>query len=110
VDLNAEQRDTVDQIFRRPSSGNVEWRRVRSLLDEVATVTKKRDGKLEVTLGGETEVFDVPHGKDPDVQMLVDLRRMLAHARVESSSHDSTSQLGAGGRGRVVVSRVFRNS
>jgi hypothetical protein len=82
VDLDAEHRDTVEQIFARPSSGNVEWRRVRSLLDEVATVTEEHNGKLRVTLGGETEVFERPRGKDVDVQMLVDLRRMLTHAGI----------------------------
>src|SRR6185436_813619 len=30
--LDSNHRDTVEQIFNRPSSGNVEWRRVRSLL------------------------------------------------------------------------------
>jgi hypothetical protein len=82
VDLDAEHRDTVEQIFARPSSGNVEWRRVRSLLDEVATVTEEHNGKLRVSLGGETEVFERPRGKDVDVQMLVDLRRMLTHAGI----------------------------
>jgi hypothetical protein len=82
VDLDAEQRDTVEQIFARPSSGNVEWRRVRSLLDEVATVTEQHNGKLRVSLGGETEVLERPRGKDVDAQMLVDLRRMLTHAGI----------------------------
>ncbi|HEY2372180.1 MAG TPA: hypothetical protein VGH82_06495 [Gaiellaceae bacterium] len=78
--LDAEHRNTVEQIFSRPSSSNVEWRRVRSLLEAVATVDERHDGKLEVSLGGETEVLDPPHGKDVDVQMLVDLRRMLTRA------------------------------
>jgi hypothetical protein len=82
VDLDAEPRDTVEQIFARPSSGNVEWRRVRSLLDEVATVTDQHNGRLRVRLGGETEVFDRPRGKDVDAQMLVDLRRMLTRAGI----------------------------
>jgi len=80
ADLDAEHRDTVEQIFRRPSSANVEWRRVRSLLEAVGTVTDEPNGKLEVTVGGEMEVLERPHGKDVDVQMLVDLRRMLARA------------------------------
>jgi hypothetical protein len=86
IPLDAEQRDTVEQIFARPSSGNVEWRRVRSLLDEVATVTEEHNGKLVVTLGDETEVLDRPHGKDVDTQMLVDLRRMLTRAGIGPSS------------------------
>jgi hypothetical protein len=81
--LGSENRDTVEQIFNRPSSGNVEWRRVRSLLEAVGTV-EEEDGRLSVTLGGETETFDPPHGKDVDVQMLVDLRRMLRRADITS--------------------------
>jgi hypothetical protein len=82
MDLDAAHRDTVEHIFARPSSGNVEWRQVRSLLEAVATVDEGPDGKLRVELGGETEVFDRPHGKDVDEQMLVDLRRMLTRAGI----------------------------
>jgi hypothetical protein len=82
VDIDAKHRDTVEQIFARPSSGNVEWRRVRSLLEAVATDVEEHDAKLRVTLGGETEVFDRPRGKDVDTQMLVDLRRMLTRAGI----------------------------
>ena len=86
VDLDAEHRDTVEQIFARRSSRNVEWRRVRSLLDAVATVTEEDNGKLRVSLGGETEMLVPPHGKDVDTQMLVDLRRMLSRAGITPSS------------------------
>ena len=82
VDLDAEHRNTVERIFTRPSSGNLEWRRVRSLLDQVATVTEEHNGKLGVTLGGETKVLEKPRGKDVDTQMLVDLRRMLTRAGI----------------------------
>jgi len=82
MDLDAEHRNTVGQIFTRPSSGNIEWRRVRSLLDGVATVTEEHNGKLRVTLGGETKVIETPRGKDVDTQMLVDLRRMLTRAGI----------------------------
>ena len=85
VDLDAEHRDTVELVFARRSSRNVEWRRVRSLLDAVATVTDEHNGKLRVSLGGETEVLVRPHGKDVDTQMLVDLRRMLSRAGITPS-------------------------
>ena len=80
MQLAHRHRDTLEQIFEHPSSGNVEWRRVRSLLDAVSTTVEERNGKLRVSLGGETEVITPPHGKDVDVQLLVDLRRMLTRA------------------------------
>ena len=86
MDLDAEHRNTVEQIFARPSSGNLEWRRVRSLLEAVASDVEEHDGNLRVTLGGETETLRRPHGKDVDEQMLVDLRRMLERAGVAPSS------------------------
>jgi hypothetical protein len=78
--LSSHHRDTVEKIFSRPSSANIEWRQVVSLLEAVGTVKHEHNGKLLVTLGPETEVFDPPHRKDVDVQMLVDLRRMLTEA------------------------------
>jgi hypothetical protein len=82
ADLDAEHRDTVEQIFNH--GANVEWRKVESLLDAVSTVTEEHDGRLRVTLGDETETFDRPHDKDVDVQMLVDLRRMLSRVGITS--------------------------
>jgi hypothetical protein len=78
ANLDVEHRDTVEQIFDHGE--NVEWRRVRSLLEAVGTVDEEHDGRFRITLGDETETFDRPHGKDVDVQMLVDLRRMLTRA------------------------------
>ena len=78
--LNNHHRDTVAKIFSHPASRNVEWREVRSLLEAIGTVTTRHDGKLEISVGPEREVFHPPKGKDVDVQMLVDLRRMLGQA------------------------------
>jgi hypothetical protein len=64
--LDGRHRDTLRQIFEHPASHNIEWRAVTSLLETVGTVTVRRDGKLA--------------GKDIDVQMVTDLRRMLANA------------------------------
>jgi hypothetical protein len=80
LDLDSEHRDTLEKILNHPASGNIEWRQVRSLLEAVGTVVQERNGKLEVTLGAETEVLQPPHGKDIDAQMIVDLRRMLMNA------------------------------
>lgn len=78
--LDSEHRNTLEKIENHPASGNVEWRQVLSLLEAVGTVAEEHNGRFRVTLGGETEVFDRPKGKDVDAQMIVDLRRMLSHA------------------------------
>ena len=78
--LSSHHRDTVEKIFSHPSSSNIEWRQVVSLLEAIGSVRHERNGKLKVTLGPETEVLPAPQGKDVDVQILVDLRRMLTQA------------------------------
>jgi hypothetical protein len=85
TDLNHHHRDTLERIFSHPSSGNIEWRQVLSLLEAVGTITEELNGKLRVTLGPETEVLQPPGGKDIDQQMIVDLRRMLSNAGLEPS-------------------------
>ena len=79
-DLSHHHRDTLQKILSHPASGNIEWRRVLSLLEAVGTVDEEHNGKFKVTLGPETEVLERPRGKDIDVQMVVDLRRMLSSA------------------------------
>jgi hypothetical protein len=78
--LDNRHRDTLREIFRHPTSHNIEWRAVLSLLETVGDVTVRHDGKVAVKLGPEQEFLDPPTGKDIDEQMVVDLRRMLGNA------------------------------
>ncbi len=78
--LNNHHRDTVERIFSHPPNRNIEWREVVSLLETIGSVTHEHNGKLRVTLAPETEVLPAPHGKNVDIQVLVDLRRMLKQA------------------------------
>jgi hypothetical protein len=80
ADLSNRHRDTLEKIFTHPSSGNIEWREVRSLFDAVGTVIEEHNGKVKVTLGSETGVLQPPRDKDIDKQLIVDLRRMLTNA------------------------------
>jgi hypothetical protein len=89
--LNNHHRDTIEQIFSHPGSSNVEWRRVLSLLEAVGTVTEEHNGRLKVTVGPETEFLRAPHGKDVDIQVLVDLRRMLKQAGLAPGGSQATS-------------------
>jgi hypothetical protein len=81
--LNNHHRATVEKIFSHPTSHNIEWRQVLSLLQAIGTVTDDHNGKVKVTLGPETEVLDPPRDKDIGLQMVSDLRRMLTQAGFE---------------------------
>jgi hypothetical protein len=87
VSVNSDHRVTLERLFEHPASANIEWRQVRSLLEALGVVSEKHKGKLDVTLGGETEVLQPPRGKDVDPQMIVDLRRMLRRAGIAPSGH-----------------------
>jgi hypothetical protein len=78
--LDNRHRDTVRKIFEHPTSHNIEWRAVMSLLEVVGTVDVHHDGKVAVKVGPEREFLEPPAGKDIDEQMVVDLRRMLSKA------------------------------
>jgi hypothetical protein len=78
--LNNHHRTTVEKILAHPTSGNVEWRQVLSLLEAVGEVTEEHDGHVKVTVGPETETLHRPRGKDVDEQMIVNLRRLLVQA------------------------------
>ena len=80
TNLDGERHNTLEKIFSHPSSGNVEWRQVRAVLEGIGAVTEEHSGRLKVTLGDEPEVLQPPHGKDIDQQVIVDLRRMLRRA------------------------------
>ncbi|HEY5059588.1 MAG TPA: hypothetical protein VII51_11290 [Gaiellaceae bacterium] len=80
ANLNNHHRETLEKIFSHPSSGNIEWRQVLSLLEAVGTTTVEHNGKVKVELGPETEVLHPPRGKDVDQQMIDDLRRMFRNA------------------------------
>lgn len=75
--VNSDHRETLRRIFGHPASGNVEWRQVRSLLDAVGTTREQHNGKLKVTVDGESLVRQPPHDKDVDREMIGDLRRLL---------------------------------
>jgi hypothetical protein len=84
VHLNNHHRNTLRQLLQHPASHNIEWHAVVSLLEVVGTVDERKDGRVVVTVGSETESFDRPADKDIDPQMVVDLRRMLNGAGYRS--------------------------
>jgi len=80
IKLDSHHRKTVEKLFTHPTSHNIQWHDVLSLLQAVAEVEEAHDGRFRVTLGQETETFEAPRGHDIDTQQIVDLRRMLKGA------------------------------
>jgi hypothetical protein len=80
ADLNNHHRETLRKIFTHPASGNVEWHEVLSLLEAVGAVTDEPNGKVQVTVGPESETLQRPRHKDVDEELLSRLRRMLTGA------------------------------
>jgi hypothetical protein len=78
--LSGHHRDTVQKILQHPTSHNIEWHDVVSLLEAIGTVERHRENKVEVHVGSQTRFFDVPEDKDIEVETVVDLRRMLTAA------------------------------
>jgi hypothetical protein len=87
VHLNNHHRDTLEKIFQHPAGHNIEWLDVLSLLEAVGSVDENHDGKFVVTLGSETETFERPKHKNVDVQVVVDLRRILRSAGYASDAN-----------------------
>jgi hypothetical protein len=78
--LSNHHRTTIGKILDHPTSGNVEWRQVLSMIEAVGDATEEHNGNFKVTIGAETEILHRPRGKDVDEQMVTDLRRMLLEA------------------------------
>ena len=80
IHLNNHHIDTLTAIYSHPTSGNIRWADVESLLGAVGNITEKHDGKFRITIGGEVEVFTRPKHKDIDLEQVLDFRRMFKNA------------------------------
>lgn len=78
--LSSHHRDTLLQLFQHPTSHNIEWHDVVSLLEAAGAVDQRHDGKFHIRLGDEVLVLTKPKHDDVDVQQVVDLRRLFTAA------------------------------
>ena len=73
--LNNHHRDTLTALFAHPTSHNIRWVDVVSLIEAAGEIEEKHDGRFRVTLGSEIEVFDrspsaPPFRENPAARML----------------------------------------
>lgn len=78
--LGENHRNTLRQITGHPTSSNVEWHDVLSLLRAVGDVTVEHNSKVKITVGTETIVVSPPRQKTVDEDLLVELRHLLRAA------------------------------
>ena len=83
VHLGSHHRNTLHRIFDHPTSHNIEWHGVVSLLEAIVSVERHHDNTVEVHIGSSTGFIDVPEHKDIDINAVVDVRRLLAAAGYE---------------------------
>jgi hypothetical protein len=87
VPLSSEHRRTLALIFRHPTSHNIEWHDILSLLEAIGSVDESSRGNHVVTIGSQRQTFHRGQQKDIDAEQLADLRQML-----EAAGYDSTSR------------------
>jgi hypothetical protein len=92
IHLNNHHRDTLVSIFQHPTSHNIDWKAVVSLLEAVGTAEEIHEGSFRVLVGGEEQIFTRPRHKDIEVQQVVDLRRMLTAAGYAALADEVTNE------------------
>jgi hypothetical protein len=60
---NPHHRQTLIQLFEHPTSHNIEWHAVLSLLEAVGSVELRHDGEYAVSVGAETQFLGRPRVK-----------------------------------------------
>ena len=60
--MKRKHQKTLELIFARPVSGNIQWRDIEALLAELGAEISEREGsRIGVRLFGERRVFHRPH-------------------------------------------------
>ena len=60
--MNRKHQKTLEQIYRRPTSGNINWSDIESLFKALgADVSERAGSRVAVVVFGEVRVFHRPH-------------------------------------------------
>ncbi|HSQ06599.1 MAG TPA: type II toxin-antitoxin system HicA family toxin [Chromatiaceae bacterium] len=77
--MKGKHRRTLEAIFARPASGNIQWRDIEALFRELgAEVTEREGSRVGVRLFGDRRVFHRPHpGPNTDKGAVTSIRQWL---------------------------------
>ena len=83
--MKRKRQRVIDLIFSRPTSANIQWRDIESLLIELGAEVEERAGsRVSVFLFEEVRVFHRPHpSPDTDKGAVASIRKWLEQHGVE---------------------------
>ena len=82
--MKRKHRKTLEAVFARPVSGNVQWRDIEAMFIELGAEISEREGsRVAVFLFGEVRVFHRPHpSPNTDKGAVASIRKWLEQHRV----------------------------
>ncbi|RLA57560.1 MAG: hexulose-6-phosphate synthase [Gammaproteobacteria bacterium] len=82
--MKRKYRKTLEQIYRRPTSGNILWSDIESLLSALGAEISERSGsRVAIVLFGEVRVFHRPHpSPTTDKGAIANIRQWLKEKEV----------------------------
>jgi hypothetical protein len=85
MSMKRKHRKTLEQLFARPTSGNIKWNDVESLFIGLGAELSEREGsRIGVRLFGERRVFHRPHpSPNTDKGAVASIRKWLKENGVE---------------------------
>ena len=83
--MKRKHQKTLELIFARPTSGNINWADIESLLIELGAELSEREGsRVGVRLFGERRVFHRPHpSPNADKGAIASIRKWLQEYGVQ---------------------------
>lgn len=88
IHLDHHNRQTAERIFRHPTSHNIQWHDVISLLDQLGETRETSHGSLEVTIGDEVDFISGPRHRELTDDHVAQLRRLLRKAGLSAEDVD----------------------
>ncbi len=79
--MKAKHRKTLQLLFKRPVSGNVQWKDVVAMLNGIGAEFEEREGsRVAITLNSDTVIQHVPHPSPTmDKGAVASLRKFLEY-------------------------------
>ncbi len=93
IKLDHHNRLTAERVFRHPTSHNIQWHDVESLLGQLGETRETSHGSLEVTIGEHVSFLGGPRHRELTEQHVVDLRKILRAAGLTPEDVDGHGAL-----------------